>query len=66
MRPTKGACFANCSDIKVIIHKIYFSNDKYMKCRIQLINIKNGIDYGYAKEKIYFENIGHWLQFEVA
>ena len=37
-----------------------------MKCRIQLINIKNGIDYGYAKEKIYFENIGHWLQFEVA
>lgn len=66
MKVTKGAYFAETSDLKVIILQVYFSNDLYMKCKIQLINYKTGIDYGTTIEKLYFESIGHWLQFEIA
>lgn len=63
MKVAEGAYFASCSDLRIVIHRIYYSNDEYMKCKIQLFNRYNGIDYGTTKEKIYFKNIGHWTQF---
>lgn len=59
----EGAYFAECSDLKVVIKKIYYSNSEYMRCKVHIININNGIDYGETKEKIYFKNITHWQQF---
>lgn len=58
---TKGEYVTDNSDLKIIIHKVRYQNDKYFKARYSLVNKHNGIIYdNYITHKFYFKNITHW------
>ena len=58
-----GVWTVDNSDLNVIIHKIYYENQTYIKCKLTLINKHNGIEYERHKNyKIYTKNVDHWLR----
>ena len=49
------------SDLKVIVHKVYYQNDIYVKAKCSLVNKKNGIVYDLQKTfKLLKKRIKHW------
>lgn len=50
------------SDLKVIIHKVLYSNNEYSKVKLTLVNKRNGIIYEMNKKyKLVHKNIEHWI-----
>jgi hypothetical protein len=61
----EGVYTADNTDLKVIIHKIYYKNEEFFKARYSLVNKHNGIIYDSRKKtKFYKKNIGHWTALE--
>ena len=62
---SKAEYVTDNSDLKVIIHKVLYSNDEYSKVKLTLVNKRNGIFYEVNKKyKLIHKNISHWIKLE--
>ena len=58
MRP--GIYEADCSDLRVIIHRVHYRTDEYIKAKISIYHKIYGYRYETKGHKLYLKNIKHW------
>ena len=64
MHKYEGKWTTDNSDLYIVIHKVFYVGKEYIKCKMSLINKRNGIVYDRNKgHKFHFKNIKHWKRY---